>query len=309
MIYVTQGHEHSIGLEIFIKSFALLDEQEKKKFILVVDSKVLAHHLNFLEMESIRKTLQCVFIEGKTPLSTQSLSKCLEQISNKDILITLPTSKDQLIFNGKSTRGHTDLFRRWFDNQHLVMAFSNKNDLLVLMTDHIPLREVSKSISMESIIKKTLVAIEEWEKYFYPVKEVLFSGINPHAGENGLLGDEDVSIDMAIKELKKKKNCLFKGPFAGDSLSMKSGMGKMMVYMFHDQGLGWFKEKHRFLGMNITLGLPFLRFSVDHGTAFDLYGKCQASYQGCFHLLKEALKAQEKIDGRKLHQSGKCQRT
>lgn len=304
MIYVTQGHEHSIALEIFLKSFAQLDKRQREHFTLVVNRKVLTHHLNLLKMERIHKDLHCLFIEDKAPLSSFSLFLCLEQMKVDDILITLPTSKDQLIFNGRPARGHTELFRRRFDNDHLVMAFSNEDDLLVLMTDHIPLCEVSKSISTDLITKKTLLAIKAWEKYFYPIKEVFFAGINPHAGENGLLGDEDHAVHMAVKRLQKKKSCLFKGPFSGDSLSMKSGKGKMMVYMYHDQGLGWFKEKHRFSGMNITLGLPFLRFSVDHGTAFDLYGKGQACYSGCLKLLEEALKVQEKINGRKSHQCG-----
>ena len=298
MIYVSQGHENSISLEIYFKSFLMLSRRERKQFILVVDKNVLNYQIKYLKLDPILYSLQCLFIEGQRPLSTLSLEKCLEKMTYKDVLITLPTSKDQLLFEGNPTTGHTDFFRRRFENKSIAMTFLGGEDLVLLMTEHMPLRDVAEEITEELIFAKTRIVLQEWKRYFYPVEEVFFSGINPHAGENGLLGKEDIRIVGAIKKLRKEFSVKFSGPFSADGLSMqKKGKNSMMVYMYHDQALCFFKERHGFFGLNITLGLPFLRFSVDHGTAFDLYGKNRAYYLGCFHLLKEALSIQRKIHG------------
>ena len=300
MIYVGQGHERSISLEIFFKSFLMLSRKEREQFILVVDKNVFESQIKHLKMNSILLSLQCIFIEGQGPLSTLSLQKCLEITTAKDILITLPTSKDQLLFEGKATAGHTDFFRHYFKNNSIAMTFFGENDLMVLVTDHIPLKNVATEITEELISAKVRIVLREWEKYYYPVEEVFFSGINPHAGEQGLLGKEDAKIGKAINGLKKDFSVKFSGPFSADSMSMKKKeKNSLMVYMYHDQALCWFKKSHGFFGFNITLGLPFLRFSVDHGTAFDLYGKDRAYYLGCFCLLKEALKVQRKIHGKR----------
>ncbi|MCY4524565.1 MAG: 4-hydroxythreonine-4-phosphate dehydrogenase PdxA, partial [Halobacteriovoraceae bacterium] len=198
---------------------------------------------------------------------------------------------------GNSTTGHTDFFRRYFKNDSITMTFSGEDCLIILITDHIPLWKVPKHITEELIHNKIQIVLQEWEKYFYPVEKVFFSGINPHAGESGLLGKEDIVITNAIKKLKKNYSLDFSGPFSADSLFLKKNANSMMVYMYHDQALSWFKERYGFLGLNITLGLPFLRFSMDHGTAFDLYGNNQAYYLGCFYLLKETLRVQREING------------
>ena len=101
MIYVGQGHERSISLEIFLKSFLMLSRKEREQFILVVDRNVFESQIKHLKLNSVLLSLQCIFIEGQEPLSTLSLQKCLEVTTAKDILITLPTSKDQLLLKGR----------------------------------------------------------------------------------------------------------------------------------------------------------------------------------------------------------------
>ena len=296
MIYVSQGHEHSISLEIFFKSFLMLSQKEREQFVLVVEKNVFDYQVKCLKIGSVLKDLQCIFIDNQPPLSTLSLEKCLKEICSSDVLITLPTSKEQLIFESKTVAGHTDFFRKYFKKNSITMTFMGGNNLMVLITDHIPLHAVPGQITEELIYNKVQIVLQEWKRYFSPVREVLFAGINPHAGESGLLGKEDIKITNVIKKLNESFSIKFSGPFSADGLSLKKKEdNSMMVFMYHDQGLSWFKERYGFMGLNITLGLPFLRFSVDHGTAFDLYGKNQAYYLGCFYLLKESLKAQRKI--------------
>jgi 4-hydroxythreonine-4-phosphate dehydrogenase len=311
MIFITQGHEKSIGLEIFLKSYLLLSPKEREQFILVVDQETLFKNIKFLKVPyevkedgvKIGKSfLKCNFISTSFkayPLSTLSLLTAIDKMDyEKDILITQPTSKDQLILDSYPTAGHTDFLRKLFGKNDGSMVFSCKEDNVLLITDHIPLAQVSKEITSELIHNKVVKTIESFKRYFDSFDEVLFAGINPHAGENGILGKEDLVINKVISNLSQLySNISFKGPYSGDVLTFEKNSTKnqLLVYMYHDQGLSWFKGKNKFLGANITLGLPFLRMSVDHGTAFDLYGKNKAQYLGCYYLLKLALKAQNKI--------------
>ena len=116
----------------------------------------------------------------------------------------------------------------------------------------------------------------------FKLNTITFAGINPHAGENGLIGTGDENISRAIDILAKEySNIKFFGPLSGDTLHLKSNsINDLLIYCFHDQALSYFKSKTGFLGANITIGLDYLRVSVDHGTAFDLYGKNSADYLG-----------------------------
>jgi 4-hydroxythreonine-4-phosphate dehydrogenase len=140
------------------------------------------------------------------------------------------------------------------------------------------------------IINKLQITLDNFKKYFFPFNEVILAGINPHAGENGILGDEEKHIKSAITELEKSYGKIFKGPVSGDTLHYlhDSTKNQLLVYMYHDQGLTQFKSQYGLIGLNITLGLPFLRLSVDHGTAFELYGKNKANISGMLYLFKQA---------------------
>jgi 4-hydroxythreonine-4-phosphate dehydrogenase len=170
------------------------------------------------------------------------------------------------------------------------MTFKGLSQNVLLITDHIPLREVALKIDSNLIKEKTRITLENFKKYFYSFDEIIFSGINPHAGENGILGNEEKHIVSAISDLTKIYGDIFHGPFSGDTLHhhLRKDKHQLMVYMSHDQGLAQFKAQYGLIGLNITLGLPFLRLSVDHGTAFDLYGKNKANISGMIYLFKQA---------------------
>lgn len=293
MIYVTQGHERGIGLEIFLKSFLLLSAQEKKIVTLVVSEKDLTTNLCDLKLKRENfKDLNLIHPpeDQGIPSSSASLLYVLKVIQPKDILVTLPTSKDQLIYNGKSLAGYTEFFREYYGNDNIAMTFKGISQNVLLITDHVALKNVTNVITKSLIVEKTNTTLKFYKKYFYSFDQVIFSGINPHVGENGILGSEDKIVNEAIEELKKSHSVQFKGPLSGDTLHMHVDDKKrqLFVYMFHDQGLAQFKATHGLIGLNISMGLPFLRLSVDHGTAFELYGKNKANSTGLTFLFKEA---------------------
>lgn len=302
MIYITQGHESGIGLEIFLKSFLLLSKSEKNLVRLVVSKKDLLKNFQDLRLsQDLFKDLVLVENEETTQFSsTNSLLTALKLITENDILVTLPTSKDQLILNGVSCAGYTEFFRAFYANPNISMTFKGLGQNVLLITDHIALKEVTKKITTSLIEHKTEITLKYFKKYFYPFDDVIFSGINPHAGENGLLGDEEKMIKEAMIKLEKSYGSIFHGPYSGDTLhhQVDGNKKQLFVYMYHDQGLAQFKSQYGLIGLNITLGLPFLRLSVDHGTAFNLYGKNKANISGMLFLFKQAFEVISVIDKR-----------
>ena len=292
MIYVTQGHELGIGLEIFLKSFLLLSREEKKQIRLVVSKKDLEK--NYLDLKLNPKLFSDLLIiennNDTTFSSTNSLVTALNLMTEKDILVTLPTSKDQLVFNGQNQAGYTEFFRSFYKNKNISMTFKGIAQNVLLITDHIALKDISKTITADLIKNKISLTLDNFKKYFYPFNEVILSGINPHAGENGILGNEEKYINEAVIDLEKNYGPIFHGPYSGDTLHHyhNTSSNQLFVYMYHDQGLAQFKSHYGLIGLNITLGLPFLRLSVDHGTAFSLYGKNKANISGMLFLFKQA---------------------
>lgn len=302
MIYVTQGHPKGVGLEIFLKSFVLLSKEQKKKITLVANRNDLKQNLEDLKLdENILSELNIRYVETSTiPSSSTTLIETLQIIKTEDILITLPTSKDQLIYNNKQLAGYTEFFRNYFNLPNISMTFKGIEQNVLLITDHLPLNKVTQAINSQLIYERTKTTLNFYSQYFGVIESVVFSGINPHAGENGILGTEDPEITKAINLLKKDFSIPFLGPYSGDTLHMhqKENEKQLFVYMYHDQGLAQFKAKHGLIGLNVSMGLPFLRLSVDHGTAFDLYGKNKANLSGMMFLLKCAFEVIDYVDKR-----------
>jgi len=310
MILITQGHEKSISIEVFLKSFLLLPHQEQNKILFFVFKDSLKSALDLLKLnytfydQSIligQSLLKCSFLKRKDqPESTVALVDAIKSIKNKkDILLTLPTSKDQLYFGKKLTKGHTEFLRDYFKKKNLSMVFSAKSENILLISDHIPLSHVPNYIKSDIIVEKIANSISDFKRFFTPISEVYISGLNPHAGENGLLGKEEAEIYNAIEQLTDSyPHITFEGPIPGDGIHLKKikkEPHQLYVYMYHDQGLSPFKQKYGLVGLHMTFGLPFLRMSVDHGTGFDIYGKGKANPLGCYHLLKKSILIQNKI--------------
>lgn len=323
MIIVSQGHEQGIGLEIFLKSFSLLSKEEQEYVTLITHSQTLKAHLQELNIKysisSQKKNyhlnlsnniLKVYFFDEQKKYQNQNLSQTMgallcsmDHVSEKDILITLPSSKDQFLKkDGPGQKqeqeqrtyhlGHTEFFRHHYNQDHLPMFFYSSNYQLLLLSDHLPLKDVSTYLTTDLIVKKVSITLEQAPYYNIVLREVIVAGLNPHAGEDGLLGHEEEKIIEALHILKEKfpKHNII-GPYPADSLLSSQSLSPetLIVYPYHDQGLTPFKTTNSLLGINITFGLPYLRMSVDHGTAFDLKGKNKANYQSSYYLFKKAM--------------------
>lgn len=301
-IVVTQGHENSIGLEVFIKSFLLLNSSQQEKVVLVCFKETLKRTLQFIKLPYhieanfivLQNTkLKIKFLTKTVSSMSESFTSLLEAqdiLTNNDILITIPTSKEEIKDCSIQYTGHTDYFRKRYTASYPVMLFISEHSKLALLTEHISLDKVESEINEELIIKKVEALISSP----YEFKRFIFTGINPHCGEGGIIGSIDAILMSTIIKLRKKyKYIEFESPVSGDTVLMESYGHKptdCIISGFHDQGLSAFKTLSGIRASNITIGLPFLRLSPDHGTAFDLYGKNKSNYFGMLYTVKEALR-------------------
>ncbi|MDX1921259.1 MAG: 4-hydroxythreonine-4-phosphate dehydrogenase PdxA [Candidatus Caenarcaniphilales bacterium] len=295
-IFVTQGHELGIGLEVFFKSCVLLNPSELNLITLLAFPDSVKRTLNTLGIP-YRLSNDKIHLGGNTlniewlsrvdhSESFSSLRRGMDLAEKEGLLYTLPTSKDQ--FPGFA--GHTEFFRSFYNSSELGMFFSSPNLQILLLSDHIPLSEVSTTLTTELIEARLDLALKSLKQMRWPINKVLISGFNPHAGENGLIGKEDDRVSNALKRLRVKYQFDMSGPRPGDTMLLeKNDPCDLLVYLFHDQGLGVFKGLQGFIGSNITLGLKYPRFSPDHGTSFHLFGKNKADYRGCIYSLREAI--------------------
>ncbi len=295
-IYVTQGHEEGIGLEVFLKSTLLLSRSEVEKITLIAYRQAVHEtllslqypfvlHDNSLDLSGV--SLSVIWLETiHISQSFTALELGMKLSETGGILYTLPTSKDQ--FPGFA--GHTEYFRHVYHRPDIGMFFSSPDMQMLLVTDHVPVKDLSKTLTEDRIMKSVSTALATLNSWDWPISRVFVAGLNPHAGEKGLIGQEDIRVEKAIKRIQDKIKIPITGPFPADTMfKEKKGPHDLLVYLYHDQGLGLFKGLNGFIGSNISLGLPFPRFSPDHGTSFSLYAKNAADFRGCLFSLKQAL--------------------
>ena len=222
--------------------------------------------------------------------SYHCLKYAVELANRGDInaIVTGPVSKEIINSAGIKFSGQTDLIADFckINKNDLIMLFVSKDFRLALFTRHIPLKEVSSKINKKDLKKYLLILIKELKKWFLIKNpKICVLGLNPHAGEKGLFGGEEKNIIIpVIKELRKSGYLVY-GPSSPDATLAQAGRDYLIskkqkydayVSFYHDQGLLFFKALSGKDGINITLGLPYLRVSVDHGTAFDIAGKNKA---------------------------------
>jgi 4-hydroxythreonine-4-phosphate dehydrogenase len=198
---------------------------------------------------------------------------------NVDALVTAPLNKHNVKSENFNFIGHTEFLAEACGVKENLMFMVSEQMRIALLTTHIPLQEVSKNITRDKIFKKIDLVIKSLKNDFAINKpRIAVLGLNPHAGESGLLGSEEQQVIFpAIQELKKKGNLVF-GPYPPDGFFGQHAYRKFdaVLAMYHDQGLIPFKTLVMESGVNFTAGLPIVRTSPDHGTAYDIAGKNQA---------------------------------
>ena len=213
-----------------------------------------------------------------------SLEKAKEALKNKniDVLVTAPINKSSIKETHKNFIGHTEYLEQNFNGKAVMMMVS-ENMKIAFVTSHVPLSKVPSLLSEQIIIEK-LKSINETLIQDFGVRKpkIAVIGLNPHAGESGVLGNEEEKIIIpAIQKSKELDNILAFGPFPADSFFVQSNLNKfdVILCMYHDQGLTPFKTLSFFDGVNYTSGLEIIRTSPVHGTAYDIAGKNIANEQ------------------------------
>lgn len=205
-------------------------------------------------------------------------------------LITGPVNKEIINQSGFEFSGHTEFLSDIANVKKVVMLLMNENLKIALLTTHIPLSEVPFKVTKKNLKETTSIIIKEFENTWkISNPSVCLLGLNPHAGEGGYIGHEEEEI---IKPFVNSANENIYGPISADTAFINQNIKKYDVFlaMYHDQALPVIKSMGFGNTLNITLGLPFIRISVDHGTAFDLAGKNIADFSSMNEALKTSMK-------------------
>ena len=218
---------------------------------------------------------------------------CLEK--KVKCMITGPISKSVLNDGGYKISGHTEFLAKICKSKS-VMMLMNSYMKVALHTTHVPLKNVNRYITKSSLIETIEIINNDLKKKFKITNpKILVTGLNPHAGEDGLLGNEDENIIKPVINNMQKKHIKVDGPLPADTAFIKKNIEKydIILTMYHDQGLPVIKFNNFKKTVNVTLGLPIIRVSVDHGTALDLVGTGKIDTSSFL----EAIKVAKSISG------------
>ncbi len=203
----------------------------------------------------------------------------LVQAGHARALVTAPISKAHLVAAGHDFPGHTELLAQLCGGVPVRMMMVGTRLRVVLVTTHLKLAVVPQTLTRDKVQQTIELTADGLRRRFgIRAPRVAVTGLNPHAGEEGLFGDEEARVITPAIHAARRRGITVSGPHAADSVFAQAVAGSYdaVVCMYHDQGLAPFKLLHFADGVNVTLGLPFVRTSPDHGTAFDIAGMGQA---------------------------------
>ncbi|WP_136418879.1 4-hydroxythreonine-4-phosphate dehydrogenase PdxA [Herbaspirillum sp. ST 5-3] len=192
-----------------------------------------------------------------------------------DAIVTAPLQKSTINDAGVPFTGHTEYLAEKTNTQQVVMMLAGGEPLLrvALATTHLPLKDVAAAITFDSLMRTLDIVHHDLQRKFgLPSPRILVTGLNPHAGEGGYLGREEIDVITPVLQAAQAKGIDARGPYPADTLFQPKYLEQAdcVLAMYHDQGLPVLKHASFGRGVNITLGLPIIRTSVDHGTALDL---------------------------------------
>ena len=212
-------------------------------------------------------------------------------------VVTGPVHKGVINRAGVSFSGHTEFFAQQSNTSDVVMLLATTGLRVALVTTHIPLAYVAKAITPERLTNIIQILNAELKlKFAIPQPRIYVCGLNPHAGEDGHLGREEIDVITPTLDTLREQGIDLVGPLPADTLFQPKYLddADAVLTMYHDQGLPVLKYKGFGNSVNITLGLPFIRTSVDHGTAIDLAGTGKADAGSMFTALNQAIEMVEK---------------
>jgi 4-hydroxythreonine-4-phosphate dehydrogenase len=237
-------------------------------------------------LKIIPLSLPAVCIPGKlNPANASYVMDCLSLATNLCLenkthaLVTGPVHKANMNAGGISFIGHTEFLAAHCKSPHVLMLFVVNSLKVALVTTHVPLRKVSSAITVPHLIDTIrLLHTELNHRFGIKNPRILVAGLNPHAGENGLLGREEIDVIIPALQQLKTENIDVAGPLPADTLFTHHHLTQSdaILAMYHDQALPVVKHMGFNSAVNVTLGLPIIRTSVDHGTALEIAGTGQA---------------------------------
>jgi len=307
-IAISLGDITGIGPEVTLKALAAEAQSDETRYLLIGDSDSTAALYEQLGLQfplqpfsefgekgriflhdPLREPLPPGLEPGSPAAARAALAwltdgaqRCLNH--ETDALVTAPLSKEAVVRSGQPFIGQTEYLSQLAGTDHTAMMLLGQDDRgrwlrVVLATTHLPLKLVAAQLRPEKIALAIHLAAQACRDLGLARRRVAVCGLNPHAGENGEFGDEEIALITPQIEAARKQGLDVVGPLPADTLFYYAYRGDydVVVAMYHDQGLAPLKMVAFETGVNWTLGLPFIRTSPDHGTAYDIAGKGQAN--------------------------------
>ncbi|KAF0238367.1 MAG: 4-hydroxythreonine-4-phosphate [Prolixibacteraceae bacterium] len=304
---ITHGDINGIGYEVIIKTLMEPHMTEMCIPIIYGSPKVAAYHRKALNIENLSfnhirnaseanpkriNIINCIDDNVRVELgkSTREAGEsalnaldaaCMDLEKGLiDVLVTAPINKDNIQSEHFSFPGHTEYLAQRFKTSNYLMLMVSETMKMGVVTTHIPLSEVSKSITKEAVLSKLrIIAKSLLQDFSINKPRIAVFGLNPHAGDNGLLGNEENEVILPAVVQAKKEGIIALGPYPADGFFGSEDYRKFdaILAMYHDQGMIPFKLASFERGVNYTAGLPVIRTSPAHGTAYSLAGEDKAS--------------------------------
>lgn len=332
ILAITMGDPAGIGPEIAIKSFSDLAVYKICKPLLIGNAGIISRVLNelnsTLKINSIKKVAEAGFCFGEIDvldlvianpneieygkissaagdIAFRSVLKAIILAKNGEVdgTVTNPIHKKAINNAGHHFSGHTEIYAHYTNTSKYAMLLADEKLKVIHVSTHVSLRKACDLVQKERILDVIQILNDGLQKLGIISPRIGVAGLNPHAGDEGLFGDEEINEIMPAVEEAKKQGFIVEGPIPPDTLYALAAGGKFdgCVAMYHDQGHIPFKltgfvwdEKNGKMksvkGVNITLGLPIIRTSVDHGTAFEIAGKGIASAEALLFAIDYAVK-------------------
>jgi 4-hydroxythreonine-4-phosphate dehydrogenase len=313
------GDPAGIGPEVVLKAVAEIEVLEACRSVIIGDAQQLAHNARILDLqcgyeivrrgETLPEEIHAPLIyhldniEGHVEpgIESDSAGKAAAEYIEAavelcaagkiDAIATAPINKRALFLAGYSFPGHTEFLAHLTGAEEVAMGFVAANLRIVLLSTHVPLSEAIRLVTRERIEKTIRLAHRELQRWGIDQPRIAMAALNPHGAEGGLFGIEEVSEMMpAIEKCRVSEGIDVRGPFSADTVYLRASRGEfdVVVACYHDQAMIPVKCLSFGEAVNVTLGLPFIRTSVDHGTAFDIAGKGIAEHSSMVAAIKLA---------------------
>lgn len=316
-IGITMGDPAGIGPEVVLKAVA--EEEIRRACIPVIigDAQLLAHTARTLDLQSGYDIVRADepfpehsepviyhldniagFIEpgiesgaaGKAAGGYIEAAVELCAAGSIDAVATAPINKRALFLGGYSFPGHTEFFAHLTGSEDYAMAFVAGNLRIVLLSTHVPLAEAIRLVERDRIVSRINLTNRELQRWGIEKPRIAVAALNPHGAEGGLFGVEEASEIMPAIDACRRDEINVQGPFSADTVFLRASRGEFdgVIACYHDQAMIPVKCLSFGEAVNVTLGLPFIRTSVDHGTAFDIAGKGLAEHSSMVAAIKLA---------------------